>query len=231
MKRYSLILFAVAAAGLQACTSPPAEWSPVEAPRDIRVDYARTTHAARFASGATQLSPAEQARLANFLRSSEARPHDSIYLEPASGDHLSATRISALARELERHGYQVSSLPPARDAVAPNSLLVVVERYVATPPDCPNFTKSSSEDHDNYPPSNFGCSTQTDLSLMVANPRDLVIGRDPGLEPADPAVLPIQRYRQGKTTPLPSETAGQTYGAAASPTGGSSSAPVQGAGQ
>src|SRR5579863_8901308 len=151
MKR-AMILIALAAGALQACTSPSAEWSPVEAPRDIQVDYARTTHAANYAPGATQLSAAEQGRLNDFLRTSETRSHDSIYLEPASGDRLSATRINVLARELTRRGYEVSPLPPSRGAVHPNSLLVVVERYVATPPDCPNFSKSSSDDHENALP-------------------------------------------------------------------------------
>ena len=112
-----------------------------------------------------------------------------------------------------------------------NEATFSVTGYVATPPNCPDFTKSSSEDHDNYPPSNWGCATQTDLSLMVANPRDLVIGREPSLEPADAAVLPIQRYRQGKTAPLPNESAGGTYSSSSNPTGGTTSAPVQGTGQ
>lgn len=231
MKKQAMILVAVAAAVLQACTSPQAEWSPVEAPRDIQVDYARTAHTAHYAPGASELSPVERARLSEFLRTSEARPHDSIYLEPAAGDHLSVARVNALARELLHRGYEVSPLPPSRDAVRPNSLLVVVERYVATPPNCPNFSKSSSDDHENALPSNWGCANQTNLSLMVANPRDLVIGRDPSLEPADAAVLPIQRYRLGKTAPLPSENAGEAYTPPASATGGSSAAPTQGAGQ
>jgi len=231
MNRYALILLVLMGGALQACTDPNAEWTSVEADRDIRVDYSRTTHAAVYARGATELSPAEQARLSDFLYTAEAQPHDTIYLESASGDHLAAGRINVLSRELEHRGFDVATLPSVRDAVPANSLLVVVERYVATPPSCPNFTKSSAEDHDNAPPSNWGCSNQNNLGLMVANPRDLVIGRQPTPEPADAAVLAIQRYRTGKTAPLPSITASETYNGTPTATGGSSSAPVQGTGQ
>ncbi|HUK10550.1 MAG TPA: CpaD family pilus assembly lipoprotein [Stellaceae bacterium] len=231
MNRYAPILLAIAAAALQACATPSEEWSSVEANRDIRVDFARTTFAATYARGASALSPAEQARLNDFLSAAQVQPRDSVYLEPAAGDRLATGRINTLARELEHRGLEVSALPAARDAVPANSLLVVVDRYVATPPNCPNFTKSSSEDHENAPPSNWGCSNQANLGLMVANPRDLVIGRDPSPEPADAAVLPIQRYRAGKTAPLPSESAGGTYGATSTSSGGSSGTPTQGTGQ
>jgi pilus assembly protein CpaD len=230
MNRYALILLVLIGGALQACTDPNAEWSSVEADRDIRVDYSRTTHAAVYARGASALSPAEQARLNAFLSTAEAQPQDTVYLEPAAGDHLAAGRINTLSRELEHRGFQVATLPSARDAVPANSMLVVLERYVATPPSCPNFTKSSAEDHENAPPSNWGCSNQTNLGLMVANPRDLVIGRQPTPEPADAAVLAIQRYRTGKTAPLPSITASDTYGASTA-TGGSSASPTQGTGQ
>jgi len=226
-----IFVLAIASGVLQACTAPDTEWSNVEAPREVRVDYDRLTHATGFAPGTAAVSRIEQADLAQFLRAAEVRSGDPIYLEAAASDRLAARRIGSLARQLTHQGYEVASLPPSRDAVPANHLLVVVERYVVTPPACPNFTKSPGSDHENAVSSNFGCATQTNLSLMVANPRDLVIGRDPGLAPGDPAVLPIQRFRVGKTAPLPTENAGEAYAAQQTPTGGTSAAPVQGTGQ
>jgi type IV pilus biogenesis protein CpaD/CtpE len=46
---------------------------------------------------------------------------------------------------------------------------------------------------------------------MVADPRDLVIGRPLGPQDADAASLAIQRYREGKTSPLSGVTAASTY--------------------
>jgi len=209
------------AAALAACESPQAEWSNIEAPRETRIDFHRYTHTAAFAAGRNDLAPGEVQRLDAFLQRAQVSPNDPVYLEAPANDTVSGARVSALARDLTRKGYAVSRLPSARDAVPPNSLMVVIERYTVTPPPCPNWTKSPSENHENAVSSNFGCSNLTNLDLMVADPRDLVIGRDMGPEPADHAGLAIQRYREGKTAPLPGITAGTTYNVNVNASGGS----------
>ena len=212
------------AGALAACDSP-GEWSAAEAPRQLRVDFQRLTHTAGFDASATQLAQNEQESLGAFLHAAQVTTDDPIYLEGAAGDRLSGARISALARDLTRQGYSVATLPAAPDAVPRNTLLLVVERYVVTPPNCPNWTKSSSDDHENAQSSNFGCSDVTNLGLMVADPRDLVIGRDLGPANAVQAGLAIQRYRAGQTSPISPTTAGATYNytfnqSTGAPTGG-----------
>jgi pilus assembly protein CpaD len=215
-----LISCLVIAAALSACQTPQSEWSSVEAPRQMRIDYHRFTHAATYSAGQSELAPGEAGRLDAFLRSSEVTPNDPVYLEAPARDGAAAARVSALARNLTRKGYAVSTLPSTRDAVPANSLLVVVERYIVTPPDCPNWTKSPSESHENALSSNFGCATLTNLGLMVADPRDLVIGREMGPEAAEHAGLAIQRYREGKTAPLPAVSAGTIYNVNVNASGG-----------
>ena len=78
----------------------------------------------------------------------------------------------------------------------------MVERYVVTPPDCPDWTRQAVENHANAMPSNYGCASLTNLALMVADPRDLATGRPLGPADADPALLAVQRYRAGKVLPL-----------------------------
>ena len=231
MKTPLILCLAIACGALQACDAP-GEWSAVEAPRQLRVDFQRMTHTATYAPDATQLAPGEQESLASFLQVAEVTTDDRVYLEPTNNDRRNASRISALARELSRRGYVVATLPPGRDAVPPNTLLVAVERYVVTPPNCPNWTKSPSGDPENAASSNFGCANMTNLGLMVADPRDLVIGRDMGPESAVQAGLAIQRYREGKTSPLSGTTAGTSYNFNINPSGGSGATPGgAGAGQ
>ena len=87
---------------------------------------------------------------------------------------------------------------PAGSTIAADHMAVVVERYVVTPPDCPNWSKSPTGDHSNAMPSNFGCADATNLSLMVADPRDLLVGRPLGPPRGDPALYGYARYRNGK---------------------------------
>lgn len=221
MKARLILCLALACGALQACDSP-GEWSPAEAPKQLRVDFQRLTHTAGFAPSSTQLAPSEQQSLSTFLQTAQVTTDDPVYLEAVAGDRLGASRIGALARDLTRKGYSVASLPAAADAVPRNTLLVVVERYVVTPPDCPNWTKSQSGDHDNATSSNFGCSSITNLGLMVADPRDLVIARQLGPASAAQAGLAIQRYRAGQTSPLPTDSTSSTYNVTVNQSGGSS---------
>ena len=231
MKTRLILCLALACGALAACGEPgdpSGEWSASEAPRHVRVDFQRITHTAGFAASATQLAQNEQESLGAFLQAAQVTTDDPIYLEGAAGDRLSGARISTLARDLTRRGFSVATLPAAPDAVPRNALLVVVERYVVTPPECPNWTKSSSGDHENAQTSNFGCSDATNLGLMVADPRDLVIGRQLGPAGAAQAGLAIQRYRSGQTSPITPTTAGTVYNFSVNQSGG---APSGGPGQ
>jgi pilus assembly protein CpaD len=220
VKARLILCLALIAGALQACDYP-GEWSHAEAPKQLRVDFQRLTHTAGFAPSSTQLGQKEQEGLSAFLQAAQVTTDDPIYLEAVPGDRLGAPRISTLARDLTRRGYSVATLPAAPDPVPPNTLLVVVERYVVTPPDCPNWTKSSSGDHENAQTSNFGCSNVTNLGLMVADPRDLVIARQLGPASAAQAGLAIQRYIAGKTTPLPTNSTSSTFSQNANQGGGS----------
>jgi pilus assembly protein CpaD len=193
--RHLCLCFVLALAG---CTPPVSEWSDAEASKQIRVDYVRLQHDAAFMPGSADLAEGEADGLAAFIEQAEVAPQDHVFFQPASNDTLAAARIGQLTRELIQRGIGATTLPPSTSAVAADHMTVVVERYVVTPPDCPNWTKPPYGDHSNTPASNFGCATATNLGLMVADPRDLVIGRSLGPPRGDPALYGYSRYRVGK---------------------------------
>lgn len=182
---------------LAGCTTPVSEWSDAESSKQIRVDYMRLQHDIAFAPGGADLAEGESGGLAIFLEQAEVEGGDHIFFQPASNDKLAAARIGQLTRELMQQGLGATTLPPST-AVAADHMTVVVERYVATPPDCPNWSKSPSGDHSNTLPSNYGCADATNFGLMVADPRDLLVGRSLGPARGDPALSGYARYRNGK---------------------------------
>lgn len=208
---------------LAGCTPPISEWSDTEASKQIRVDYVRLQHDAAFTPGSADLAAGEADSLASFLDQAEVAGGDRVFFQPASDDTLAASRIGQLTRELLRRGISATTLPPA--AGAADHMTVVVERYVVTPPDCPNWSKPPMGDHSNAMPSNFGCADATNLSLMIADPRDLLIGRPLGPPRGDPALYGYARYRNGK--PAKPDTTGtsgtfsfsSSFGGGASDTG------------
>ena len=61
-----------------------------------------------------------------------------------------------------------------------NRAVLTYAFYVARPPECGKYTRDISDNMDNSPSDNFGCATQRNIGLMIANPRDLLQPQDGG---------------------------------------------------
>lgn len=95
-------------------------------------------------------------------------------------------------------------------------------RLTVVPPDCDSAALPPPRDDVgawHNPDLNLGCSNAHNLGLMVARPRDLVVGRDPGPSDGQRGAAAMDRYRRGQEKPLQREQAG-TLAAASAATGG-----------
>jgi pilus assembly protein CpaD len=198
--RAALVSTGLALAG---CDTPIEQWQPAQAPKTNTVEFVRLNHTVRFAPGAAVPAPAETRRLMNFVDDAEIAGGDEIYLDAAPSDRLSQARQASIRRLLSQRGIRAVALPAIAGAggerlALGDEVALHVERYVVTPPACPNWSKPSGGDPTNTVSSNFGCATATNLGLMIANPRDLLSGRKPGPADAEPALRAIQNYRAGK---------------------------------
>jgi len=186
---------------LSACTPPAAEYSVAEAPKTLKVDYLTFRHDAGFLPGAAALTPQEIRRLDDFLDDAQVVGGSKVYLQASGGDRLAAQRSGAIVKALTARGVGAVNLPDLASGPV-DRLTVTAQRYVVTPPDCPDWSRQAVENHANALPSNYGCASLTNLALMVADPRDLVTGRPLGPADADPAIKAVERYRAGKVLPL-----------------------------
>jgi pilus assembly protein CpaD len=143
------------------------------------------------------LGPSEQARLDAWFRGLDLGYGDTIYVDGAYAD---AAR-SDVARVAGRYGMLLSQgAPVAQGLVAPGSVRVVVSRTRASVPNCPNWTAPSQPNWTNNTMSNYGCAVNGNLAAMIADPNDLVWGREgSGFDNGDTAARAIQSYR--KTVP------------------------------
>jgi pilus biogenesis lipoprotein CpaD len=57
---------------------------------------------------------------------------------------------------------------------------IIIERYMVIPPSCADFSVKMGDAQQAYSSSNFGCAYEANLGMMVANPRDLIRGRERG---------------------------------------------------
>ena len=144
------------------------------------------------------LPTSEQYRLDAWFAGLNLGYGDHIYVEGAYAD---AAR-SDVARVAGRYGLLVSSGSPiSAGAVAPGGVRVVVSRTVASVPNCPNWHEESQPNMGNHMMSNFGCAVNSNLAAMIADPNDLVWGRQgTGIGDADTSSRAIQSYRNAKPT-------------------------------
>ena len=78
-----------------------------------------------------------------------------------------------------RYGMVVTpGAPVTAGVVSGDSVRVVVSRRRAEVPGCPNWSVPSQPNFNNRSMSNFGCGVNSNLAAMVANPEDLLHGRE-----------------------------------------------------
>lgn len=136
---------------------------------------ARTDYVFDAAAPSGSLLPGESARLNAWFAGLGLGYGDSIYVD---GPYASAAR-NDVARVAGNYGLMVAvSAPVTTGAVPPGMVRVIVSRTRASVPGCPNWSIRSQPNFDNRMMSNFGCAVNANLAAMVANPEDLIHGRE-----------------------------------------------------
>lgn len=121
------------------------------------------------------LAPAEAARLDGWFRSLGVRYGDVIYVDAGYSDMARAE----VERVAGQYGLMIApGAPVTVGPVAPGSVRVVVSRAEARVPGCPNWDRPSQPNYNNQVMPNFGCGVNSNIAAMVANPEDLVHGRE-----------------------------------------------------
>ena len=192
--RSKLILIALSSAALAGCATtadqPDRGLASVHVPVVTTADY---VFDAAAPGGA--LAQGESERLSGWFQGLGLGYGDTIYVDgPGPAARAQVASIAG------RFGMLVTPGAPATAGmVQPSSVRVVVARRRAEVPGCPDWHRPSSPDYANRSMSNYGCSVNSNIAAMVANPEDLLHGRE-GVGTTDSwtAQRAIEMYR---TTP------------------------------
>jgi pilus assembly protein CpaD len=191
--RSKLVLIALSSA-LAACATtdqPDRGVASVNVPVVTTADY---VFDAAAPGGA--LAPGEADRLTGWFQGLGLGYGDTVYVD---GGYAPAAR-SQVASIAGRYGMLVTAGAPATTGlIQPGSVRVVVARRRAEVPNCPNWSRPAAPDFANRSMSNYGCSVNSNIAAMVANPEDLLHGREgTGVTDTYTASRAIEMYR---TTP------------------------------
>jgi pilus assembly protein CpaD len=208
------ILALLLAISLDGCATsdqqPTKAGATTEAPNPIQLSLRSLTHTLHYAPGNAIPGPAETAALNDFLANSGIAPGDPITIErSAPGGHppsvLAEARIQRLTAALARQ--DVKPMFASAPDLPAGDIRLTFEHYVASAPNCPNWSKAPGNDFGNTLHSDYGCATATNLAAMIADPRDLAEGRTMGPARGNPAIAAMHRYATGK---VPSLSGGET---------------------
>jgi pilus assembly protein CpaD len=146
-------------------------------------------------AGPGGLAAGEQVRLTQWMQALEVGYGDRVAVDAATGQASAATRAE-IAAVAERRGLLLADYAPVTgQPYAPGTVRVVVSRSRATVPGCPDWRTTSHTDFTNSTHSNFGCAVNSNLAAMVADPEDLLSGRE--AEPSTrTGVEAIRAYRE-----------------------------------
>lgn len=174
MARKLFFGLAALSSALTACGPVNRGLDSVNQPVVSRTDYVFDVAAPEYGG----LSPAEGARLDSWFRSLNLSYGDTIYVDDPQGSGDPARR-AAIAAVAGRYGLLVAPGAPMTAGQVPMGMIrVVVSRSGATVPNCPNWDRPALPDYANSTSSNFGCAVNTNLAAMIADPEDLIRGRD-----------------------------------------------------
>jgi pilus assembly protein CpaD len=189
--RSKLLIIALSSVAA-ACTAPAQQAdrgvASVNIPIVTRADY---VFDAAAPGGA--LAPGEAERLDGWFRGLDLGYGDTIFVDGAYGP---AAR-GQVAQVAGRYGMLVSAGAPVNPGAVPaDSVRVVVSRNRAVVPNCPNWDRPAAPDPENHSLSNYGCAVNSNFAAMVANPVDLVHGREGnGVGDTATAAKAVQLYR------------------------------------
>lgn len=212
---------------LAGCTPEVAQWSPPESPKENRVDRAVFAYTFPYPAHMKSMSSLEKAKLLEFLQDTIPSPYAvKITLEEYGGH--SEKRLKDIERELLRFGVPLDAIDRNYDYVEVeytphhkhkyskkchhidrhtthergSAVVIVVERFVVITPSCANFLTQIGDASQAYASSNFGCSTEANLGMMISNPLDLLRGRDRSAYSGTVMAAGVNRYETDNIKPI-----------------------------
>jgi pilus assembly protein CpaD len=138
----------------------------------------RATYAMDIASDGVGISTVDQTRLGDWFDALQLGYGDRVSVDYGSG-YASQAAKATIARVAADRGVLLQDVAPVTSGqVGPGMLRVVVTQSKASVPSCPDWSTDHDRNYNASNHSNHGCSTNSNLAAMIADPEDLVRGRE-----------------------------------------------------
>ena len=141
--------------------------------------------------------PSELQRLDQWMDIMDIGYGDRVALDFGGGYGNKAAE-DAIDRVAARRGLLLSDYAPVTpQSFAPGTVRVVVTRSTATVSGCPDWSKKSESEFWGATHTNYGCATNSNMAVMVANPEDLISGQNADGSYTRSGVRAVNKYNEG----------------------------------
>lgn len=153
----------------------------------------------------------EQQRLDGWFKTMKLAYGDRISVDDPTNNPALTTAVGELAG---RYGLLLSEAAPTTTGfIEPGRARVVITRSTASVPGCPDWSAKSDMNYNNATSPGYGCATNSNLAAMVADPQDLLEGKEgSGDTVLSTGTGAINSYRGGTSTGTGGTTNAPTRG-------------------
>jgi pilus assembly protein CpaD len=173
MQKVTILI--AASLGLAGCGTLPTNTSMYSVHQPV---VERANYAIDLASDDNGIAFADQKRLNQWFDVQDLRYGDRISIDSGDGYSNEDAARDVRTAAAERGIMVTEGAPATSGVIAPGNIRVVVTRSKASVPSCPNHRTTHDRNYNAGNNSNYGCATNSNLAAMVADPEDLVRGRD-----------------------------------------------------
>jgi pilus assembly protein CpaD len=138
----------------------------------------RTNYAIDLAADGSGIAFADQKRLNAWFEALDLRYGDRISIDSGGGYGNDDAARDVRAAAAERGIMVTEGAPATPGVITPGNIRVVVTRSNASVPSCPNHSTTHDRNFNAGNNNNYGCAMNSNLAAMVADPEDLLRGRD-----------------------------------------------------
>jgi len=198
VRRGGIAILVLALASAVAGCAPYVKDFYSEAPPTARADVVQVRHDVVFRPDDQYMSDANGRVVDEFLGMIGFDPRQDrvVVLDRDGQSPWSAQRTDSVRAHLQRRQILAEAGIGGPETLGlRDTVTVIVERYVLAPLDCPNWTQPRGGNAANATHRNFGCFDAYNLGQLVANRRDLVVGRGHGTADGEIHALQVLRYR------------------------------------
>lgn len=209
MKNRTLtIVTMMSLAFLAGCASDVAQWTPAESPKKNAVQRTTSEHFVKYPAHAKSFCKMEKKALKDYLSVELQYPNAShVYLTEHGGHNQD--RVDEVIKLVRMQGLGEKEItvddPISSAHYSGSGVSVLVERFVVIPPSCSDWSFELGGADGHRPMSNTRCADVSNLGMMVADPRDLLYGKDVDFYDGTRHALSVQMYRGDKVKKLINE--------------------------